>query len=77
MYPVRLFIARATRVPAIGALVERWLFWGDDMTCLPANRTILIHESVAEPEQVVMLFQVVAHFIGQAIAGISSKVDVS
>jgi ferredoxin len=66
IYPARFFVARATRVPVIGALVERWLFWGDDMTYLPASRTIPIHESLAAPEQVVMPFQVVEHFIEQA-----------
>ena len=70
----RFLLARATRAPLIGALVDRWLFAGDDLLYLPADRviaaqnrrTIPIGRTVETPADVVLPSQVVEHFIEQA-----------
>jgi ferredoxin len=62
----RFMLARLTRVPVIGRLVDNWLFEDDDMVFLPRDGVISIEESLAPADQVVLPSKVVEHFIEKA-----------
>jgi NAD-dependent dihydropyrimidine dehydrogenase PreA subunit len=62
----RYLMARSTRAPIAGAVVDRMLFAGDDLFYLPddqAVRRIPIGQAVNDPGSVVLPSQVVEHFI--------------
>jgi ferredoxin len=73
-FPGRFLLARATRVPLLGGLMDRWLFAGDDMFYLPADRavaegtrrTVAIGQALEVPPDVVLPSQIVEYFIEQA-----------
>jgi ferredoxin len=65
-FPSRFLGARLTKAPVIGKLIERMLFWGDDLVYLPKDRTIQIHAAIERPTDMVLPSQVVEHFIEQA-----------
>ncbi len=73
-FPGRGLAARATRLPMIGTLMDRWLFAGDDLFYLPPDdlvarqrtRTIVVGREVEAPADAVLPSQVVEHFIAQA-----------
>jgi ferredoxin len=65
-FPGRFLAARATRLPALGSLVDRWLFDGDDLMVLPKDQVVPVGESIELPGEMVLPSQVVEHFIGQA-----------
>lgn len=62
----RFWLARLSRLPALGYLFDRLLFAGDDITFLPRQKVITIHQSVPVPEQTVLPTQVLHHFIDRA-----------
>ncbi len=65
-FPGRFLAARATRLPLLGALADRWFFHGDDILYLPRDRVIQIRLPLDRPEEMVLPSQVVEHFIRQA-----------
>jgi hypothetical protein len=68
-FPARFFIARATQLPPLGHLVDRWLFAGDDLIYLPrdaAVQTIPVNEAIDRPGEMVLPSRVVEHFIERA-----------
>lgn len=65
-FPGRFLAARATRLPVLGRLVDRWLFEGDHLIYLPQDRLIPIDETIEAPGEMVLPSQVVEHFIEQA-----------
>jgi Pyruvate/2-oxoacid:ferredoxin oxidoreductase delta subunit len=71
-FPNRFLAARATKVPVLGRILDRWLFEGDDLFYLPKDqaiqtiRTIQINQSLDMPGEVVLPSQVVEHFIEKA-----------
>jgi Pyruvate/2-oxoacid:ferredoxin oxidoreductase delta subunit len=71
-FPGRALAARATRVPLLGRLIDRWLFEGDDLIYLPKDgvfrvgAVIQIDEPVDLPGEIVAPSRVVEHFIEQA-----------
>ncbi len=68
-FPLRFVAARATHLPIIGHLVDRWLFDGDDIIFLPkdqAVQTLPIHEPIDHPEEIVLPSQVLAYFVEEA-----------
>jgi ferredoxin len=65
-FPNRFLVAKATRVPLLGGLLDRWLFGGDDLIYLPADRVIQVNHPVDLPTEMVLPSQVVEHFIEQA-----------
>ncbi|MBU0491167.1 MAG: 4Fe-4S binding protein [Chloroflexi bacterium] len=65
-FPLRFLAARATRLPLVGQLTERWFFAGDDIVYLPLDRVVPVHESVAVSGDMVLPSQVVEHFVEQA-----------
>ena len=65
-FPGRFLGARATRLPILGRLVDRWLFDGDDLVFLPRDRavqTITVDADIERPESVLLPSRVVEHFI--------------
>jgi NAD-dependent dihydropyrimidine dehydrogenase PreA subunit len=65
-FPRRFTVARLTKAPVIGAMLERWLFAGDDLICLPRDRAISVNEPIQSPARTVLPSQVVEHFIERA-----------
>ncbi|MBL7063071.1 MAG: 4Fe-4S binding protein [Anaerolineae bacterium] len=68
-FPNRFLAARATKVPILGRILDRWLFEGDDLFYLPRDRvikTVQIDQSLAVPSEMVLPSQVVEHFIEEA-----------
>ena len=66
IYPTRRGLARLTRLPLIGELVDYLVFRGDDMLILPRDHTIQINEAIDQPESTIIPSHVVEHFIEQA-----------
>lgn len=68
-FPQRFAMARLTRLPVIGGLLDGWLFRGDDLIYLPKvpkDRVVAVGEEVGEEESVLLPSRVVEHFIAQA-----------
>jgi ferredoxin len=65
-FPSRFIAAKATHLPILGTLVNRWLFEGDDLFYLPSDKVLQIHETITKPTEVVLPSQVVEHFIKRA-----------
>ncbi len=65
-YPGRFLAARATRLPGLGRLIDRWLFAGDDLMYLPHDRVVPVNETIDLPGEMVLPSQVVEHFIRAA-----------
>jgi len=68
-FPSRALMARATRVPVLGSVIDRWLFEGDHLFYLPKDdalrigAVVQIDEAVDLPGEMVVPSQVVEHFI--------------
>ncbi|OQY20740.1 MAG: 4Fe-4S ferredoxin [Anaerolineaceae bacterium 4572_32.2] len=65
-FPNRFLVARATRSPIVGGILDRWLFEDDDLVYLPQDRVIQVGQSLDAPDSVVLPSRVVEHFIEQA-----------
>jgi ferredoxin len=65
-FPGRFLLARMTRLPVIGALIDRAIFWGDDIVYLPKNTLIQIDQPVESGSDVALPSQIVEHFIERA-----------
>jgi ferredoxin len=65
-FPYRFALARATNLPLVGDLVDRWLFHDDALLYLPQDRVIPIGQELDVPGDIVLPSQIVAHFIDQA-----------
>jgi len=62
----RFLLSRLTRWPVLGGFLDRWLFQGDDIFFLPADRTLPVLRDLPDPQSTVLPSQVVEHFIRQA-----------
>jgi len=65
-FPQRFLVARLTRWPFIGRVVDHLLFEGDDLIYLPANQVIAVNQPVQLPGSMVLPSQLVDHFIEKA-----------
>jgi len=65
-YPGRFLLARSTRLPLVGRVVEQLLFEGDDLLYLPRDRVVPVDQRIDPPEQTVLPSEVVEAFIAQA-----------
>jgi Pyruvate/2-oxoacid:ferredoxin oxidoreductase delta subunit len=65
-FPQRYRLARLTNLPLVGEVVDRGFFNGDDLYYLPADRSIMVNESVSNPGDYVLPSQIVDHFIDAA-----------
>jgi ferredoxin len=59
-------IAKLTKTPVIGGLMDRMLFEGDDMVYLPKDQVIQMDKSIDSPGEMVLPSQIVEHFIEMA-----------
>jgi len=62
-FPRRFLVARLTKWPIIGGILDHWLFEGDDLIYLPRNQVIPINKSLDQPGSMVLPSQVVDYFI--------------
>jgi ferredoxin len=65
-FPLKHFLARLTRVPVIGEIMDHLLFEGDDMIYLPIDHVVQIDTSVEPEGSMVLPSQVVDYFIETA-----------
>jgi formate hydrogenlyase subunit 6/NADH:ubiquinone oxidoreductase subunit I len=65
-FPSRFSLAKLTKVPVVGRMIDYGLFEGDDIIYLPKDDVIQINEPIGGPEEVVLPSQLVDHFIGEA-----------
>ena len=65
-FPSRFTLARLTKVPVVGRVIDHGLFEGDDIIYLPKDSVIQINESVTCPEDMVLPSQLLEHFIEKA-----------
>jgi ferredoxin len=65
-FPGRFLAAKATNVPLLADILDRWLFEGDDLIYLPNDRVIPIDQPIDLPDEVVLPSHVVEHFIREA-----------
>ncbi len=65
-FPQRFLLAKLTRWPVLGALLDRWLFGGDDIVFLPKDRVVAVGEGVEPGENVVLPSGIVEYFIDRA-----------
>jgi hypothetical protein len=65
-FPLRFRLARMTRLPGFGELVDRVFFEGDDMVYLPMDHPIPVNEKLDQPVEIVLPSRIVDHFIEQA-----------
>jgi ferredoxin len=65
-FPYRNHLARLTRLPILGSLVERLWFDGDQILYLPGDRLIPIHEPIEAPGEMALPSHVAEHFIERA-----------
>jgi ferredoxin len=65
-FPQRFLLARFTRMPILGPLIESLLFDGDRMFHLPRDGVIQVNESVEGLSEVVLPSQIVEHFVEEA-----------
>jgi ferredoxin len=65
-FPYRFALAKATRLPILGNMVDHWLFQHDGLVYLPKDRVIHVNQDVELPDEMVLPSQIVEHFINQA-----------
>lgn len=65
-FPQRFIMARLTRLPLLGKLIDGFLFKGDDIIYLPHDRSIRVDEPAEDAENIVLPSAVVEHFINKA-----------
>ena len=69
IYPSRFFLAKLTRIPIVGHLVDWIFFKGDSTYFLPHEdvaRKLLIEQEIEAPLEIALPSQVVTYFIEQA-----------
>jgi ferredoxin len=62
----RFLLARLTRAPLVGHMLDHLLFEGDDLLYLPRSRVVQVAEPINMPSEMVLPSQVVERFIEQA-----------
>jgi len=65
-FPGRFMLARLTRWPVLGNMLEQWLFAGDDLIIVPSDRVIKVDRPVDLPGQVALPSMLVERFINEA-----------
>jgi len=65
-FPGRFLIAKMTRVPILGGLIDGMLFANDDIIYLPQDTSLEINKPLDAPGSMVLPSQMVEHFINQA-----------
>ena len=66
LFPYRFVLAKLTRVPVIGRILDNMLFKGDEIYYLPKADVIEINKKVERPEDMVLPYQVAEYFVEKA-----------
>lgn len=66
VFPSRFLLSRATRLPLLGAFMDRLLFHGDRVIYLPRDGVVPVNEHIAPADSMALPSQVVERFIEQA-----------
>lgn len=62
-FPNRFLIAKLTKTPILGGLIDHMLFEGDDMIYLPKDQVIQMNKPIENPGEMVVPSQILEHFI--------------
>ena len=62
-FPHRFVIAKLSRWPILGGVIDHMLFENDDMIYLPKDQVIQMNKSIENPGEMVVPSQVVENFI--------------
>lgn len=65
-FPSRLWLAKLTKAPGIGHLVDYALFWDDDLIYLPKDKVIRVEEPITPTNETSVPSDVARHFVTQA-----------
>ena len=65
-FPQIKLIAKLTRLPVIGKIIDNMLFEGDDILYLPKEQVIKVNEDLGKQEEVVLPSKIVEHFINES-----------
>ena len=65
-FPYRFFLARFTKVPIIGKIIDSILFMDDRIIYLPKDNVIPVNRQLQKPDDVVLPSKVIEHFIEKA-----------
>ncbi|MFQ5980572.1 MAG: DUF362 domain-containing protein [Candidatus Heimdallarchaeota archaeon] len=65
-FPQNHLLAKLTKAPGIGRIMEFLLFEGDDIIYLPKDAMIQVNKAITRPDELVLPSQVVDHFIEEA-----------
>jgi ferredoxin len=65
-FPNLKLIAKLTKVPIIGKLVDKLLFEGDDIIYLPQDKLVSVNQSIEKQANLVLPSQVLDYFIDKA-----------
>ncbi len=65
-FPYQVNIARLTKVPLLGGLIEHVMFEDDDIMILPRETVVRVGETVELPEEMILPSKVVEHFVEKA-----------
>jgi ferredoxin len=69
-FPNVQMIAKSTKIPIIGRIIDYMLFQGDDIIYLPKNQVakqvIKVNQPIEQPDETVLPSQIVHHFIDKA-----------
>ncbi len=66
IYPTRQVLAKMTRIPLVGEVVDHIFFRGDEVFFLPRDQTIQVNAPLDSPESVIIPSLIVEHYINQA-----------
>ena len=62
-FPHRFVVAKLSRWPILGGIIDHMLFENDDMIYLPKDQVIDMNRSIENPGEMVLPSQIVEHFI--------------
>jgi ferredoxin len=65
-FPSRFLLAKLTRAPVFGKIIDYFLFRGDEIVYLPRDQVVQIGAAVERPDEVVLPSQVLERFIAKA-----------
>jgi NAD-dependent dihydropyrimidine dehydrogenase PreA subunit len=65
-FPHRFLIAKLTRAPILGRIIDQMLFDGDNMIYLPKDQVVQMNKPIQDPGEMVLPSQVVERFIEAA-----------
>ncbi|MFP4476910.1 MAG: DUF362 domain-containing protein [Desulfatibacillaceae bacterium] len=65
-FPRDMRLMAVTRLPGVGRLVERLLFEGDHLVCLPRDNTVAVERNLEEPDQMALPTRLIDTLVDRA-----------